>query len=157
MKLITLNNGQQTQISDEDFIWASGFKWHLRSNNKRKGYVCTTIENKNFNLHRFIAKRMGLDCQNQIDHKDNNLLNNQRENLRVATNSQNAMNRGKQCNNTSGIKGVSWDKETEKWRAHICVNQRKINLGRYNTKEAATFAYKIAVEKYHSEFANTGE
>lgn len=150
MKLITLSNGQQTQVSDEDFIFLSGFNWHFDG----LGYAQAWIEGRQQKLHRLIAKRMGLNCQNQIDHIDGDGLNNQRENLRAATHSQNLMNTGKQSNNTSGYKGVTWQKREQKWLARIMVNNKLHDLGYYNTKEAAAFAYKIAAKKYCGEFAN---
>lgn len=153
MRLITLSNGQQTQVSDEDFIWASGFYWNI----DYKKYVRTTVLQKTHRLHRLIAKRAKIDCQNQIDHIDGNPLNNQRENLRAATNIQNCRNQRKSRNNTSGYTGVSWDKECQKWCAYIYIDGKRVNLGRYNIKEAAAYVRKIAEQKYFGEFANTGE
>lgn len=148
MKLITLSDGQQTQVSDEDFIFLSGFSWHFNF-----GYAFTTIANKEIPLHRLVAKRMGLDCSNLTDHIDRNPLNNQHFNLRAATRSQNGVNSKLSKNNTSGITGVTWDKQYQKWRAQIMINGKNKYLGIYINKEQAIFARGIAAKKYFKEFA----
>jgi hypothetical protein len=104
-------------------------------------------------MHRVIAARMGLDLSEIIDHMDGNGLNNSRSNLRAATNAQNLQNRGKQKNNTSGIKGVSWDKARSKWAAEIRSQGKRYHLGRFDTKEEAAEAYRKAAKKLHKEFA----
>jgi hypothetical protein len=62
-------------------------------------------------------------------------------------------NVGKQAHNTSGLKGVSFHKLRQKWRADIKVNQKKIFLGLFECPAVASFAYQIAADKYHGEFA----
>jgi gluconate kinase len=91
-----------------------------------------------------------------IDHIDRNRLNCQRNNLRPATNSQNLANRGKNRNNTSGYKGVTWDKERRKWLAQIEVRGRNRCLGRYDDKEEAHVAYCVALRKHFAEYAYAG-
>jgi len=56
--------------------------------------------------------------------------------------------------NTSGVKGVFWDKDRKLWRALITVNYKVIFLGRRKSKEAAAALYRAAQIKYHGEFAN---
>ena len=92
----------------------------------------------------------------QIDHIDGNGLNNDIENLRAATRSQNGSNRGAQKNNTSGFKGVSWHKKAQKWQAQIIADRKHRYLGYFDTPEAAHEAYKAAAIKLHKEFANFG-
>jgi hypothetical protein len=88
-----------------------------------------------------------------LDHKDTDSINNIWTNLRLVTSSQSAMNRGKSSRNTSGHKGVSWNKHTKKWRVRITVDGVKIFLGYYTDIEDAAAAYAAAAEKYHGEFA----
>ncbi len=56
-------------------------------------------------------------------------------------------NTGLQANNTSGFKGVSWDKRIGKWVAHIQHNRKQTNLGSFDTKEEAYAAYEAARDK----------
>lgn len=74
-----------------------------------------------FSLARLVwFKQTGEDPGlNVVDHKDTNSLNDAWGNLRLATRVQNSQNKSMHKNNTSGIKGVCWDKSTGKWRARI--------------------------------------
>jgi hypothetical protein len=90
-----------------------------------------------------------------VDHINGDRSDNRICNLRLATKAQNGMNRGKQSNNTSGMKGVSWAKNAGKWSAHIKINRKKIHLGLFNNIEHAAAAYDSAAISLHGEFART--
>jgi hypothetical protein len=77
-------------------------------------------------MHRFILGLQPGD-KRQGDHINGNSLNNQRCNLRIATNSQNGANARKHSNNTSGYKGVTWNRKLQKWRVQIacCFDSKK--------------------------------
>jgi len=77
--------------------------------------------------------------------------------LRLATRSGNNQNRGLNKNNTSGFKGVSWNKATKTWEASICVNRKVQHLGRFSSPEAAHAAYVEAAGRLHGDFANLGD
>jgi hypothetical protein len=87
------------------------------------------------------------------DHADRNALNNRKYNLRQATAAQNSANRNIGNRNSSGFIGVGWDKSRNKWLAYICVNNQKINLGRFSDKEDAIKTRLQAEAKYFKEFA----
>lgn len=89
----------------------------------------------------------------QIDHIDRNKDNNSISNLRLATQSENSRNVALQSSNTSGVKGVSWDKWRGLWRARINHNSREIYLGYFPSKEEAAAAYAQASIEYHGAFA----
>lgn len=89
-----------------------------------------------------------------IDHKDHNKSNDQWENLRLATVQQNGFNRGKQKNNTSGYKGVSYLKGRKRWEAKIMVSGKTFHLGKYLTAVEAARAYQQAALALHGEFAS---
>lgn len=129
-------------ISLEDIEKVRKYKWRL----DQKGYVITQEHKKSkvIRLHRFIMK-----CPEDmvVDHINHNTLDNRRKNLRICTQHENSMNK-------SNIKGVRWESDREKWRADICYKGKRINLGRYKTKEEAIEAREKAEEEYFGEFAN---
>ncbi len=106
-----------------------------------RGYLKTTVGGKSFQVHRIIFEmHNGTIPQGfKVDHIDRNQLNNNIENLRLATNSENSRNRkGCQKNNkTSGYRGVTWSKSCEKWMAQIGYNKKRIYLGVFDSKEDA--------------------
>lgn len=88
-----------------------------------------------------------------LDHKDGNKSNNKLSNLRLASVTCNNRNRGKQSNNTSGYKGVSFHKSTGKYHAKIMCNKKQISLGYFDDPAKASLAYQQAAKRYHNEFA----
>lgn len=72
-----------------------------------------------------------------IDHIDQNPLNNRIENLRLATASENQRNRRVYPRYRSGVVGVSWNTQSQAWRALITVDGRRIYLGQYKSKDRA--------------------
>lgn len=144
MKYLYTTCGTQFQVSDEDEIFLAGFSWKLTN-----GYIQGSSGKYHCRyLHRIIAERMGLDFPNEIDHKDGNPLNNQRDNLRPATRLQNAVNSKIPVNNTSGCKGVDYCKALQKWRARIRVK----HLGYFDDYEEACKVREEAEIKYFGEF-----
>ena len=71
-------------------------------------------------------------------------------NCRWATKSTQTFNQGIRKNNTSGVRGVIWDKTRQKWRAEIKYAGRRQYLGRYKTKEEAQTAYAEAYKKINT-------
>jgi hypothetical protein len=89
-----------------------------------------------------------------VDHINGDGLDNTRSNLRQATNAENLHNRGPQSNNTSGYKGVYWNKQAGKWHAQIRAHRKAHFLGHHDTAEAAARAYDEAAVRLHGEFAH---
>ena len=153
MKTIKLTQGKETLVDDGDYEYLSKWKWCYHS-----GYALGYIQNKvtrKYNkvyIHRVI---MGVKKGQEIDHKDGDKLNNQKSNLRMATRSENNMNRGIPKNNKSGYKGVSWSKSHKRWKAEIKVNRKYMFLGRFTNKVDAAKAYNEAAKKYFGEFRNS--
>ena len=86
-----------------------------------------------------------------IDHINGNGHDNSIKNLRVATPSQNQMNRAINGNNKSGHKGVH--RKGSKWRSQITFNGNQLIIGVFDTVEEAASAYETASKRYHKEFA----
>lgn len=81
----------------------------------------------------------------EIDHINLDTLDNRRCNIRYCTHQQNQMNQPLQCNNTSGVSGVSYYPPRKKYRARIKICQKDIHLGYYDTFEDAVMARNIAL------------
>jgi len=119
------------------------FKWKIKPAKKvnigavaghvaKDGYIRIRIDKKIYLAHRLAWLYMyGYFPENFIDHIDRNPSNNRISNLREITNSCNIRNTGQRKNNTSGIKGVYWNKRDNKWQAQIMINKRGINLGSF--------------------------
>lgn len=91
-----------------------------------------------------------------IDHINGNGLDNRLVNIREATSGENQHNMRLNRNNTSGFKGVSYDKLNRKWMAHVKLGGKFINLGRFTTVEEADAAARAGRERLHREFHNHG-
>jgi len=88
------------------------------------------------------------------DHINGDGLDNRKVNLREATCAQNSWNSGKSRGvSRSKYKGPAWDKRYRKWEVRICVNGRRIYIGRFEDQIEAARAYDRAAKKYHGEFA----
>ena len=112
------------------------------------------LDGRLYKAHRIVwLLSYGVWPKQDIDHADGDPANNKVSNLRLATNQQNQFNRGASKRNTSGYKGVYWDKPSSKWRAQICYNRRSVFLGHYDTPEEAAVAYAEGAKRYAREFA----
>jgi hypothetical protein len=116
-----------------------------------KGYLNTKINGKLYLNHRIIFLMFNGYLPQYIDHIDNNRLNNRVENLRPATLSQNSCNTKIAKNNTSGVKGVFWQKK--KWRVELTVKGKKKRFGCYDSLELAELVATEARNKYHQNYA----
>lgn len=89
-----------------------------------------------------------------VDHRDGNGLNNQRQNLRPATKSQNLQNSRIHGRNTSGYRGVSHDSDRAvAWHAYISIAGKRVSLGRYPTAIEAAHVYDAAAREHFGEYA----
>lgn len=154
MKLIPLTQGEYAIVDKKDFNWLSQWKWFCWEKNKNGQKYAYRGQNKNgihfpIQMHREILNaKKGQIC----DHINRNGLDNRRKNLRFASYSQNAMNRRKNLNNTSGIKDLYYDKENKKWRIQIRANNKFFSKRFEEKKEAIKFLKKILL-KLHGEFS----
>lgn len=115
----------------------------------RNGYGQVKIDGKTYLPHRIIWLWHKGYLPEFIDHWDRDRMNNRIENLRPATRAENGHNHGLHRDNTSGYPGVYFYKPRKKYRAHIRVDGRRIDLGLFNTAEEAFRVHQLAKIKYH--------
>lgn len=155
MKEIQLSQGKVALVDDADYEWLNQWKWNACRYGKT--FYASRIDKstgvkKKVYMHRLI---LGLTDKSVLsDHKDRNGLNNQRNNLRASSRSENAMNMGVRSGGTTGVKGVCFDKGKGKFMAHITVNYKFKFLGYFPDIESAAEARRIAKERVFGEFAN---
>ena len=121
-----------------------------------QGYREATFDGHRYLLHTLIFAYHHGYFPKMIDHIDGDRLNNRIENLRECSYKENGYNSKKRIDNTSGHKGVSWSKSTNKWTVRIKINNTYKYFGVYEDFELACFVADEARNKYHKEFANNG-
>lgn len=143
MKIIYTKSGVGITVSDSDYPALSKYAWHISPQGYAKRNKSKIASGSPYTLmHRMI---LGLqDKDKMVDHINGNKLDNRRENLRIVSNQGNQANSKIPKNNTSGYKGVTWDKYRNKWIAQIMVNRRHKYLGRFESIEDAVVAYDTA-------------
>lgn len=140
------NNEFYFDLSDYELI--KNYCW-LEAKN---GYIYTRNPDskKLILLHRII---LNVQDNEIVDHINHNVKDNRKSNLRIGTQSQNMMNLSLHKNNTSGVSGVSFYNNINKWSAEICVNKDKIKLGLFDNFEDAVKARRKAEEKYFNDWS----
>jgi hypothetical protein len=112
-----------------------------------------TINKKHYKTHRLVYLMFHGYMPKEVDHIDNNPLNNRIENLRPANRSEQCCNTRIRKDNTSGIKGVSWDKSRNKWVVTVTKNKKTVYTNRFIDLELAQLVAIEARDKFHGDFA----
>lgn len=110
------------------------------------GYSCVYRNGERISVHRFLSCPRPDEV---VDHINQNKMDNRLCNLRNTNKSVNSFNSKMHSNNRSGVRGVHFRKDTNRWSAEIKVNGKKIMLGCYGTKEEAAQARKEGERKYN--------
>ncbi len=133
-------------IDNLDVDTVSKYKWYLNAD----GYAIGGKDNRT-RLHRFLLKP---DRDNDIDHINNNRLDNRRKNLRECTRKENIRNNSNREGSSSQYKGVAYVARDNKYSTRIKVDGEEIWLGQFSSEIEAAKMYDKAAKKYFKEFAN---
>jgi hypothetical protein len=142
-----------TCVDDIDAAVAMQHLW-LRHKG-RKTYYASRLTYRDGAPFRIYLHRelLGVGKKTQVDHRDGDGLNNQRYNLRAASNAQN--HRAKITRPAyfkSRFRGVYWHKQNQNWCAQIKVNYKKKHLGSFPTENGAARAYDNAARRFFGDF-----
>lgn len=151
-KVKTTTNNKYIIIDDKDFRRVSKYKWYFPKGRTR--YVRTEINNQMVYLHHFLFGKPPVGMVS--DHKNGDVLDNRKENIRFCTQAQNRQNSKLNKRNTSGYKGVS-KRKNGKWKVEISVNGKRLYLGSYENIIEAAYVYNEAAQKYYGEFAKINQ
>lgn len=156
---IPLTQGKVAIVDAEDYERVSAFRWHATRSSTRNAWYAsrnTQVNHKNTKLrmHRFI---MEAPDAMDVDHRDGDGLNNQRSNLRIATQSQNHANQEtRPGRNKTGFKGVrhrAGTRHSLRFEAVVFKDGRGVYAGVYATAIEAARAYDAKATELHGEFA----
>lgn len=156
MKTIELSGGLLAIVDDQDFERVSKYHWcadRQRHTTYALGFDHIDGKRKRIMMHRFI---IGPPAGTKVDHLDGNGLNNIRDNLRLASNSQNCWNSVKPRSGvTSKYKGVS--RSRGGYQVAIKFKGTKYHLGRFRNEDEAGLAYNIKAKELFGEFAKLND
>ena len=127
----------------KDLIYKDGELYIKMGWMSKQGYKQCNFNNKTYQSHRLIYEYHHGEIPDGlvIDHINRNHFDNKIENLRVVTRQENSWN--------NGAKGYHWSKNSNKWRACITKDYKKIYLGLFEKEEDARDAYLKAKEELH--------
>lgn len=150
----TNNTNMPFYFDKEDYELISQYTWHIN----KVGYVTTynviNHKRKCILFHRLIMSNAFGDLKGyEIDHIDHNTKNNRKKNLRIVLHKDNIKNVELYSNNTSGVTGVSFNNQTNKWDAYITVDGKRMFLGCFEDFNKAVDKRKDAENKYFGEFS----
>jgi HNH endonuclease len=116
-------------------------------------YFQICIDHKLYRTHRLVWAYHNGPTPHQIDHINGDAFDNRIENLRECTLSQNQYNRKIAKQNKSGVKGIGWCKQKQKWRGRMIVDGKEHHIGFFDSIEDAEKAVQEKRALLHGIFA----
>lgn len=122
---------------------------NISNQGRSAGYRRITIDGKSYySSHLVYLYMTGEFPTGEVDHIDRNRNNDKWNNLRITNHIKNCQNRGIRNDNTSGCSGVSYNRQSKKWKADITVDNKRIYLGKFQTLQEAIEARTFAEKTY---------
>mgnify|MGYP000851944013 FL=1 len=150
---IPLSQGLVALVDEADFDMVSRFNWAARRSG-RTFYATTARHCRRPSGLIYMHRMLLLPAPDEeVDHVNGDGLDNRRCNLRLCTHAENGRNQRRPTNNTSGVKGVSWNSGRGRWEANIKTGGVSHFLGYFDSIDAAARAYDAAALAEHGEFA----
>jgi hypothetical protein len=129
--------------------WNTRFAGKVAGMVMPRGYITVNLCGKKYAAHRLAFLWMtGSFPKNEVDHINHLAGDNRWDNLRAVTGLENMKNLKLSTKNTSGVLGVSWSKQKNKWRARIKLNKREKWLGYFTSIDEAAAARAAANDQY---------
>jgi hypothetical protein len=152
---IYLGEGKWTILEQEDYYRLCNYKWYVNGNGFKfyafRNIILGPGKTRMLSMHREV---MGFPKGMLVDHRNHDTLDNRKENLRIATHSQNTCNKqDKRKGCSSQFRGVSFDRKRKYWNVQVVREGKYVFFGRYKDEVEAAKAYDEAAKKYHGEFA----
>lgn len=139
---ITTKSGTVILADVSDYDKLSKYSWCIC----KTGYAVANINGKVTKLHRYLLDLS--DPHKLVDHKNHDILDNRRSNIRICTCEENARNKGG-GNAVHGIRKTPFGK----YQVRITFKRKEIHIGNYDTYDEAVKARYAAEDKYHGEYA----
>lgn len=158
MKRIELTQDQYALVDDEDFEYLSQWKWFAHWSDFTQSFYAQRMDGKFPNRKVIVMARVimntpeGMKC----DHKNHNTLDNRKNNLRNATNTQNNMNSRTYKNNKLEEKHIC-KLPDGRYKVQIYKGGKRVFSREFSTLESAISERDLQVQKFHGEFQYTGE
>ncbi len=151
MATVQLTNGPVALVDDADLQIVRSMKWYAHyDHGTGKPYVRSTTNRGAVLLHRFLTNA---PAGVPVDHKNGDGLDNRRSNLRLTDGSGNQANRATLPRNTSGFRGVTFNRRVGKWQATVRARGANYYLGLFQTAEEGARAYDAKARELFGEFA----
>lgn len=153
-KIIATSKGGAILVDAQDYDLVKHYTWHVSKTKGSETPYAVAHSHYDEKGNQKLVKMHHLITQDtNIDHINGNGLDNRRANLRKANAYQNSWNSKSHAGSKSKYKGVSWNKERQKWKAQITCKGTHYNLGHFDTEEAAAKVYDARAKKLHGKFA----
>jgi len=148
---IPLTKGFFCKIDKCDFEKVKTIAWYFHG--KDYASMRKRETNKNILMHRYL---LDVSDNKEVDHINGDPLDNRRNNLRMCSRSENCCNKRIQSNNTSGVPGVCWDKNRNKWMVRVKKNKKVYSVGRFDLFKDAVKAREKKAKELHKNFYYKG-